>query len=215
MTKNSQKQSGSTVAVVVIVLVVALIGALGFIFWQNFINKTADTSVTSGTGETATVDAYKDWNTYESMTNKYTIKYPKDWLALKETVNDGPYIRNFEPTSEQLQGGYPDGYIDVRIFREENDANFKAKTGSTTTEWFDALGKTQVHSGPAEYAPEYVKEMKISGLPAKSTKAVFDGTFEEIYVLRGEQLYSINLFPYGISSDPTVKLMLDSFVFTY
>jgi hypothetical protein len=57
--------------------------------------------------------------------------------------------------------------------------------------------------------------LKINGLPAKSTKAAFTETDEIIYVLRGDKLYSINLYPYGISSDPTVKLMLDSFTFTY
>jgi len=215
MIRNSQKQSGSAPVIVVIILIVAVIGVLGFIFWQNFVKNTQDTSVVSGTSDSASTDPYKDWNTYESANNKYSIKYPKDWIALKETVQDGPYIRNFDPSSKQSQGGYPNGYINVRIFRDENNADFKAKTGYTTTDWYDALGKVQVQDGPITYLPGDVKDPKISGLPARSTKAVFSETDEVIYVLRGDELYSINLYPYGISSDSTVKLMLDSFTFTY
>lgn len=215
MIAKPQKQDGSVVIVVAIILVITAIGVLGFIFWQNYNNKNSDTSTDSRTNNAATLDPYKDWNTYESPNSKYSIKYPKNWLALKETVQDGPYIRNFEPTSREPQGGYPEGYINVRVLREENNANFKAMTGYTTTDWFDAIGKIQVQSGPIVHLPEDVKEMKISGLPAKSTKAVFTETNEIIYVLRGDMLYSINLYPYGISSDATVKLMLDSFTFTY
>jgi len=214
MTIKSQKNSGNASVVVIIILVVILIGALGFIFWQSFVNKkTTDTPMASNTTESESANPYIGWKTYTSNNSGYSIKYPKDWLALKETVQDGPYIRNFEPTSQQSQGGYPDGYINVRVLREENSEDFKASTGSTTTEWFAALGKTQVRTGPVSYLPQDVKELKISGLPAKSAKSVFTETNEVIYVLRKDTLYSINLYPYGISSDPTVKLMLDSFVF--
>jgi len=39
MIRSFQKQRGFAHAVLIICLVTALIGALGFIFWQNFINK--------------------------------------------------------------------------------------------------------------------------------------------------------------------------------
>jgi len=214
MTNNSRKQSGNTI-VIVVILATVLLGALGFIFWQNVTNKTPDASMAQTTADTENVDPYKDWNIYESINNKYSIKYPKNWLALKETVQDGPYIRNFEPNPNEERPGYPDGYINLRVLRDGNDANFKAMTSYTTTDWFEALGKTQVQSGPITHLPVDVKELKISGLPAKSAKAAFTETNEVIYVLRGDQLYSIYLYPYGISSDPTVKLMLDSFTFTY
>lgn len=211
---NPRNQNGSALAVVIIILVIALIGVLGFLLSQNLLNKeTTKTPTTSTT--TDKEELYRDWNTYESLNSEYSIKYPKDWLALKETVSDGPYIRNFDPTSKQTQGGYPEGYINVRILREENDKNFKVMTGLTTIEWYDALGTTEVQDGAIAYSPKDVKELKVNGLPAKSAKAAFTETDEVIYILRGERLYSINLYPYGISSDPTVKKMLDSFKFTY
>jgi len=213
MIKNSQKQSGNITAVVV-VLIVVLIGTLGLIFWKNFTSEAADTSVAPSIADAASVDPYEGWNNYDSVNDEYSIKYPKDWIALKETVQDGPYIRNFDPTSKQSQSGYPEGYINLRILTEKNNAGFKATTGYTTTEWYEALGKIQVQNGPVTYLSQDVKSLKISGLAAKSAKAVFTETNEVIYVLRGDKLYSLSLYPYGISSDPTVKLILDSFMFT-
>lgn len=43
MRKNIS-QTGSAHVVIAVVIVIALIGALGFIFWNNFINKNADVS---------------------------------------------------------------------------------------------------------------------------------------------------------------------------
>lgn len=57
------KQSGSVHLIITVILVLALLGALGFIFWQNFINKkdsTATTTTTTSTtaaNTTATVPA--------------------------------------------------------------------------------------------------------------------------------------------------------------
>lgn len=88
-------------------------------------------------------------------------------------------------------------------------------TGYATTDWYDRLGKEEVRAGAVNYSPNDVKELNLKGLKAKSAKAVFTETNEVIYLLRGDTLYSIYLYPYGISSDPTVKLMLESFMFTY
>lgn len=215
MIKNSRNQTGSAHVVIIIILIVALLGVLGFLFWQNYSNKETEATVTSNAHESSSVDLYKGWNTYVAINSKYEIRYPKNWIALKETVSDGPYIRNFDPASRQSQGGYPEGYINMRILRDGNNSDFKTRTGYTTLDWYEALGKVQVADGPTTYLPQDVKATKISGLPAKSTKGVFTETDEIIYILRGDELYSINLYPYGISSDPTVKLMLDSFTFTY
>lgn len=38
---KSRNQTGSAHIVIIIILVVALVGALGFVFWQNFMNKSA------------------------------------------------------------------------------------------------------------------------------------------------------------------------------
>jgi hypothetical protein len=44
MFKDSSSQTGSAHVIIIVVLVVALIGALGFVFWQNFIQNDVNTS---------------------------------------------------------------------------------------------------------------------------------------------------------------------------
>lgn len=48
-----KRQSGSAHLVITVILVVSLLGALGFIYWQNFINKK-DQAVTPSTSQSTT-----------------------------------------------------------------------------------------------------------------------------------------------------------------
>jgi hypothetical protein len=51
---KKSKQTGSAHTVIIIVLVLALLGVLGFVFWQNFVNKPATkTAGASSTSQTA------------------------------------------------------------------------------------------------------------------------------------------------------------------
>lgn len=63
MIKNSQKQSGSALVVVVIVLVLALLCALGFIFWNNILNKGSDSFVETDTSNSGLQGASKQEET--------------------------------------------------------------------------------------------------------------------------------------------------------
>ncbi len=214
MIKNSHNQNGSAHVVIIIILVVALIGALGFIFWQNFFKNDATSTTSVATEEVEVApetNEYAGWGTYESVRDGYSIKYPQNWVVIKETDQDGPYIRNFDPTFGNTQGGYPEGYINLRVLREDDSVDFKTRTDYTVKEWYDALGKTYVKNGPVGYEPEDVKAITFNGVSAKSAKSVFTETNEVIYFLKNNTLYSIDLYPYGSSSNPTVKLMLDSF----
>lgn len=64
MIKTSQNQTGSAHVLIVVILVVALLGALGFIFWQNLINKEkTKIDTTNTTSQTHT-------KTSEDVSNK-------------------------------------------------------------------------------------------------------------------------------------------------
>ncbi len=47
MINKNLSQKGSAHVVIVVILVVALLGVLGFVFWQNFINKSSSTDIDS------------------------------------------------------------------------------------------------------------------------------------------------------------------------
>lgn len=77
--KRHTSQSGSAHLVIMILLVVALLGALGVVFYQNFIakdKKTPETPPTSQTGE-ALSTARLAFNS-----DIYEVDYPKDWKVV-------------------------------------------------------------------------------------------------------------------------------------
>jgi hypothetical protein len=47
--RKNKSQTGSAQIVIVIVVVAALVGTLGFVFWNNFLNKKADVAQTNAT----------------------------------------------------------------------------------------------------------------------------------------------------------------------
>lgn len=83
MIRNLQRQSGFAHAILIIGLVIALIGALGFIFWQNFINKEPTVKdepvvVTKKEEPQAKIFSVKDYGvefTIPTALNDTTIKY--------------------------------------------------------------------------------------------------------------------------------------------
>jgi len=50
--KTRTSEQGSAHLIIIIVLIVALVGTLGFVFWQNFVNKPAEKSTTSTSQQT-------------------------------------------------------------------------------------------------------------------------------------------------------------------
>lgn len=220
MIKHSSKQSGSTHVIIIVILIIALLGTLGFVFWKNYIDKqpVAKSNENSRTENTKTPpkDEYEGWKTYASNRDGYSIKYPSDWLAIKETSNDGPYIRNFDPTSRPAEDpahnkNYPKGYINLRVLKiEASDTNL---LGTTATEWYAKLGvSTTPDAGPGYiFQPDTVTNITINGMPAKKSKTVFTETDEDIFLLHDGAVYHITLYPYGTSSDTTVKKILNSF----
>jgi len=204
-------QKGSAHVVIIVILVVALLGALGFIFWQNFINKEPAPKQTETT-QNQPKDEYAGWKTYKSTRDGYTIKYPSDWFLINETTTDGPYIRNFDPNTQPADDTkLPKDYITLRVLKTE--ANNGIFAGSTATEWYNKLGNTEVSYGPVTYTPNNPMAYEVNGMSAKKTESVFDETNEDIFLIKDGSLYNISLHPSGISDDATVKKILNSFTF--
>lgn len=207
---KSRYQSGSAHVIIIIVLVVAVLGLLGFVLWQNVFNKPPVS--TTPTNSTVSDDTEEGWKTYTSSRDGYSIEYPSEWIVIPESDGDGPYIRNFDPTSDEPHGfGYPDGYINVRVLRQ-TDENY-AHLDKTAKEWYDSLGEGTVSDAAVTYEPEDVKAYTLNGIPAKQLKSAGDETDEYIIFLHNSDLYMIIIYPYGGSSDKDVTKMLESFKF--
>jgi hypothetical protein len=81
MNKN---QSGSAHVVIIAVLAVTIIGALGFMFWQNIINKPTVATTSTPSPAVSTKPALKS---YCTPLEKLCFDYPHDWTVTSEDVN--------------------------------------------------------------------------------------------------------------------------------
>lgn len=111
--KNKKSQSGSAHAIIVIILVIALLGSLGFIFWQNFVqskntpdqNKNNQT-INKSTENSAKTNVSNEIALTESITDNtvgtgLTLKYPSNWLLsdFKSYNQDGLRSEQYNITS--------------------------------------------------------------------------------------------------------------------
>lgn len=79
--KNQKSQSGSAHLIVLIILVVLLIGSLGFIFWQNFLNKPKGNTNQTTTSAEETKSYSNDY---------YSFNYPSTgWAITAGKINEG------------------------------------------------------------------------------------------------------------------------------
>jgi cytoskeletal protein RodZ len=191
MINKNHSQKGSAHVVIIVILVIALLGALGFVFWKNFIYKEVETDKNSQqTTDNQSKDQYAGWKTFSSPNDLYSMKYPADWIVNYES-NDGPYFRNFDPNSRPAEDpanhkNYPKGYINHRILKTEADDQIFMV--STETEWYTKLGVSTISKGPASYSPNTVTSYNLNGMSAKKTKTVFTETNEDIFLLNGGSL---------------------------
>lgn len=120
--KNNNQQAGSAHAIIVIVLVLVLMGSLGFIFWQNFIQKKTDivakqnTPSTSKSTHSTNTPAIDEIALTEVASDNFTgtnlaIKYPKTWQVSHESI--GPI---YDITTEKYKISSPDNKILINFW---------------------------------------------------------------------------------------------------
>ena len=212
-------QKGSAHVLIITGLVALLLAALGFIFWQNFIHKSAGEKKSVAITEdqtTADTDPYEGWKNYSSDRDGYSIKYPAEWFLTPESADDGPYIRNFDSNTSSEgprdgeYSGYPLGAKYLRVLVDKNENGKKNASDLSTVEWYNKLGQVDLKNGVDSFLAKDVRETNANGMIAKSAKSVFTETNEVIFILKGTDLYGIWLYPYGSMSDSTMKMIVDS-----
>ena len=84
--KKLNNQTGSAHVVIIVILVLAVLGLLGFVFWQNFIDKSASNSSTPSATQSAPSNTTKnnktliitEWNVKGSYSSNATYGYKID-----------------------------------------------------------------------------------------------------------------------------------------
>ena len=81
---NKQKsQSGFAHLALIIILIVALLGTLGFVYWQNFMQPKSETAkkddssvITPAVKNPVVADPMADWKTYDISSINVSFKLP-------------------------------------------------------------------------------------------------------------------------------------------
>lgn len=103
MTRYLHRQTGSMQVIIFAILAAALIGALGYVFWRNFVainSKVASTAQVSSEKE-ATTKKEITYNTYQTDTHPVSFKYPTTWaLTGPQAQNENGFYRSINVTTD-------------------------------------------------------------------------------------------------------------------
>lgn len=119
MINKTLSQKGSAHVVIIVILVIALLGALGFVFWQNFIDEdishNADTSETTKNNQDTQTDNHTSPLGYLTLTD-YNVKIP---------LNEETGSLKLGPVTSS---GYNETDKSIAIIAPELDSTWKCET---------------------------------------------------------------------------------------
>jgi cytoskeletal protein RodZ len=201
--KKSNNQTGSAHVVIIIILILAILGLLGFVFWQNFIQKKAATSTsTTASSNAASSDPYANWLTYSSDRGAFNLKYPSDWKVSDASATGGDLIRLVSPGIKIEQSNSPDAAnYDV-------DVSFEGTAGSMIASQLSAVAATKLSDKGSDFSQyatkkytETINSMKVSEFDMVAQSPYFAAVFTV-----GSNYVQLS-FPYASTkADMTVNL---------
>lgn len=83
-----KSETGSAHVIVIGVLIVALIGALGFIFWQNIINKPTQSTTATTTQSVSPSPSVAASKSFCAPLEKLCFDYPSNWSVKTDDISD-------------------------------------------------------------------------------------------------------------------------------
>lgn len=123
---DKQKRDGSAHVVIIVVLVIALVGMLGFVFWQNIVNKKDSIDNATQT-ENSSKKSTPEVTTRTFTIDPITFDTPKSWSEEGEiSVPSNDLIGSIKLLpGEKLRTVYGDGteyfYVTVATYRNSKN----------------------------------------------------------------------------------------------
>ncbi|MDK2899368.1 MAG: hypothetical protein PWQ10_555 [Patescibacteria group bacterium] len=121
--KNKNKQSGSVHLIIIVALIIGLLGLLGFVFWQNFIQDKAETTMSkqeSSDNAKSSSESKEDVSKNEvELTEIAADDLTGTNLALKYPASWHITHTDFEPIDTVVSKSYyissPDGKVNIKF----------------------------------------------------------------------------------------------------
>lgn len=207
MNKSLRHQSGSAHIVIVIMLVAAILGALGFIFWQNFLQPKATPEVESSiqTEEKPSPSIIKDG--YYSN-SEYSFSYPKEDWTVKETEDTLTDIGIITPTVYSADYAQQGMGLDAGAL--------VAVYASSTTKTLDEE-YANIKESEARFGLKDIKKTTINGEAAITYNSEYEGPrYHTVFVKNGKMYDIVYEYAYMKSASihmDTYELITSSFKF--
>ena len=187
----NKQQDGFAHAVLIIGLVVAILGALGFIFWQNFIYKAPETKTVAVKSKDKTASESKDdtAKTDANAMGTYTLELTSGWNNSYTSTPD--MEKGYTHSSYTKNSGR--GEITVETFTKGRYIEFGSGTPATVVkdlpvnEWYAKQGVE--HTASESQAPG----SKHGGYAYKLTRYRGQTNNAVMYVLKNDFLYKITI----------------------
>ena len=130
---KKKSQSGNAHLILVIVLVIALIGAIGYIAWQNFLQPKSNNNI-----------AMKTISLNPSAKRSITFNYPETW-AVERSTTDG--VDNIQATSgtDDIKIISPSKNLSVDLYYNVHGSGFGFECGPSD---YDLLNQTTLVGYP-------------------------------------------------------------------
>jgi cytoskeletal protein RodZ len=145
---KSHKQTGSAHVVIIIVLVVVVLGLVGYVFWNNFINKKPATTKPTVTSKSVPSASLK---TYTESSYGISFKYPSDWTV--KVLSDAPLKNNDGLASLEVDVSDSDG---VAVASLSTDFEGGSVCDNTITEQLQTSDLTPLSLEGSTGSPVYV-----------------------------------------------------------
>lgn len=163
--REGNRQRGSTEVVVIACLVLLLVGALGWIFWQNVMGKESNQQ--SGSSAVADKEAIPVTK-YSNSAAGFQLDYPSSWKIETSTDSSSASVATLTRNVNHERKGVNDtGFDTIDISTQANDSPRSSQSGIAAINAWKALSKDKgVSKGYEQYKDSVLSQevRKINGV---------------------------------------------------
>lgn len=204
-----RSKAGSAHVAAIAILAVALLGALGFIFWQNFIQPKVAPEVASTTQPAGEAPSLQSSAGRSYSNAEYSFSYPNEGWVVKEVEDLTSSSDLTTPTvysndyAQQGMGLDAGALVGV----------YASSTGNTLEEEYDSIKASQDTFGLKD-----IKKATINAQPAITYNSEYEGPrYHTVFIKNGKMYDIVYQYAYQQSADihmDTYELITSSFRFT-
>ena len=166
MNKQNKLSGFAHMWIFAIILVLIIVGALGYAYYKNYIEKKDNNTSQNTQADTqneevvsdifAASGSYEGWQTFANQVENYTLKYPSSWVHSEYQDHESkPVMHYFQPSKDSST----DKSIVVESYQSNLDPEaFAMETWGSITKYVVLDSSTKSIDGKATYCFRYTTE---------------------------------------------------------